>query len=89
MSDIDPETTPAETPAPERLKYSGMTNTSTNDGTSATDTDLPGDAPTGRETARLSDVLSDPDEDDDRSVIERLQPGVGTAADPNHRGDKS
>jgi len=62
---------------PERLKYSGMTNTTVNDGTAATDTDLPGDGPTGKETADVEKVIAE----GDASLIERLQPGTAEHRD--------
>ena len=81
MSTIDPEdaattdptgTVPDAAASTERLGYSGMTNAQQNDGTAATDTLLPGDAPTGKETARVEDVVAD----EDTPLITRLQPGT-------------
>jgi len=56
----------------ERLHYSGMTDAPVNDGTAATDTLLEGDGPTGKETARVEDVV----EAGDTPLITRLQPGT-------------
>jgi len=74
MTTIDPDATDADdgTTTPERLRYSGMTNTTVNDGTAATDTDIAGDGPTGKETAEVERVV----EDGDTDLIERLQPGT-------------
>jgi len=61
----------------ERLHYSGMTNAPIDDGTAATDTLLPGDGPTGRETGRVEDIVGDyAHDDDDTPLIKRLQPGT-------------
>lgn len=81
-------------PMPERLGYSGMTNATGVDGTAATDNALPGTSPTGKETARASDVLDERDDDGSdgsdgstSDLLSRLQPG--TAPDNEARSDEA
>ena len=74
----DDSTADATERPPERLKYSGMTNATTNDGTAATDNALPGTSPTGKETVDVSDIL---DSDGDDDVVSQLQPGSRNSDD--------
>lgn len=71
-------------PRPERMYYSGMTHATRRDGTPETVAGIPGPAPTGHETARLADILTYGDADEDRDLIHRLQPGVGTNRSYRH-----
>jgi len=77
----------AAEPTPERLKYSGMTNATTNDGTAATDNALPGKSPTGKESVDVADIL-DPDGADSAGadVLSQLQPGAAKPKPGPHIG---
>lgn len=84
MSDIENNTENTDSDDIEitvpRLKYSGMTDAAKNDGTAATDTNLDGEGPTGRETAVAADVLGDHDKADRLGL---LQPGSAAASTPD------
>ena len=64
---------------PERLHYSGMTNASGDDGTSATDSAGHPDSPTGKEAVDATEVFGTDADNDDVDIIHRLQPGVDSA----------
>ena len=64
---------------PERLFYSGMTNASSDDGTSATDSAGYPDSPTGKESADVTEVFGTDADNDGVDIIHRLQPGVDSA----------
>jgi len=64
---------------PERLFYSGMTNASSDDGTSATDSAGHPDSPTGKESADVTEVFGTDADNDGVDIIHRLQPGVDSA----------
>jgi len=77
MNTINDDTADAADRAPERLKYSGMTSATTNDGTAATDNALPGTSPTGKEKVDVADILDSEGGD----ALSQLQPGSHSADD--------
>ena len=64
---------------PERLFYSGITNASSDDRTSATDSAGHPESPTGKESVVATEVFGTDADNDDVDIIHRLQPGVDAA----------